>query len=342
MDEIGDITDYIQGEAGLDATVIWGNCTDETLGEKVSVTVIATGFGGGNDRNFEFSKKPEKVVIALDADLPTSITKSLDDVKKPVEVTKDVNEPTLRTEITEQPTLNFEDSVEEVKRTIEDVVVEPVSIKEDVKKVIFNLEGDLQDDSTTAEVPYQERNPVNDIDENLLHSEGEEPTSELVVPDTTNLSETNNVDVVNETTEESFTEEKHIVWGASENEVKSKEEESTINEEPKQKITFVQKEETPQDIVEEGPVYTNKIPDEEQMKRSQERIMKIKELGLRMKTPSGINDLENEPAYKRRKINLDETAHSSENPISRFTLSSDEEGKPRLNDDNSFLHDNVD
>ena len=93
---------------------------------------------------------------------------------------------------------------------------------------------------------------------------------------------------------------------------------------------------------EEGPVYTNRIPDEEQLKRSQERILKIKELGLRMKTPSGINDLENEPAYKRRKINLDEVTHSSENPISRFTLSNDEDGKPKLNDDNSFLHDNVD
>ena len=78
------------------------------------------------------------------------------------------------------------------------------------------------------------------------------------------------------------------------------------------------------------------------MKRSQERVMKIKELGLKMKTPSGINDLEKEPAYKRRKINLDETPHSSDNNISRFTLSEDEEGKPKLNDDNSFLHDNVD
>ena len=105
---------------------------------------------------------------------------------------------------------------------------------------------------------------------------------------------------------------------------------------------FVQKEETPQNNIVEGPVYTNRIPDEEQLKRSQERIMKIKELGLRMKTPSGINDLENEPAYKRRKINLDEVTHSSENPISRFTLSNDENGKSKLNDDNSFLHDNVD
>src|SRR5436190_3756187 len=44
MDEIGSITDYIQDEAGLTADIIWGNCTDETLGEKLSVTIIATGF----------------------------------------------------------------------------------------------------------------------------------------------------------------------------------------------------------------------------------------------------------------------------------------------------------
>src|SRR5882757_1834820 len=44
MDEIGAITDFIQDEAGLTADIIWGNCVDETLGDKVSVTIIATGF----------------------------------------------------------------------------------------------------------------------------------------------------------------------------------------------------------------------------------------------------------------------------------------------------------
>ncbi len=45
MDEIDDITDYIQNEAGYTAELIWGNGLDESLGNKVSVTVIATGFG---------------------------------------------------------------------------------------------------------------------------------------------------------------------------------------------------------------------------------------------------------------------------------------------------------
>lgn len=44
MDEIGQITDYIQAVSGEDADLIWGNGTDAHLGEELNVTVIATGF----------------------------------------------------------------------------------------------------------------------------------------------------------------------------------------------------------------------------------------------------------------------------------------------------------
>ena len=44
MDEVTVITDYIQEEAGLAADLIWGNCRDEALGDKLSVAIIATGF----------------------------------------------------------------------------------------------------------------------------------------------------------------------------------------------------------------------------------------------------------------------------------------------------------
>ncbi len=44
MDEVGRITDFVQNKAGFDADLIWGNGKDETLGEELSVTVIATGF----------------------------------------------------------------------------------------------------------------------------------------------------------------------------------------------------------------------------------------------------------------------------------------------------------
>ncbi len=45
MDEIGQITDFIQECAGSDADLIWGNGVDENLGNQLSVTIIATGFG---------------------------------------------------------------------------------------------------------------------------------------------------------------------------------------------------------------------------------------------------------------------------------------------------------
>ncbi len=63
MDEIGEITEYIQQEAGFETDLIWGTCVDETLGDKISVTLIATGFGQGyKDR----AKADAKTIVNLD------------------------------------------------------------------------------------------------------------------------------------------------------------------------------------------------------------------------------------------------------------------------------------
>ena len=48
MDEVGRITDYVQNKAGFGADLIWGNGKDESLGDNISVTLIATGFGRSN------------------------------------------------------------------------------------------------------------------------------------------------------------------------------------------------------------------------------------------------------------------------------------------------------
>ena len=48
MDEVGEITDYVNNAADKSALVIWGTGTDESLGEAISVTVIATGFGANS------------------------------------------------------------------------------------------------------------------------------------------------------------------------------------------------------------------------------------------------------------------------------------------------------
>jgi len=350
MDEIDEITDYIQNEAGYTAELIWGNGTDESLGDKVSVTVIATGFGESDSDTFELGKKPEKKVFGLDEDVPTNITQPVDVVEENLteEVTNELEEPVLKTEIQEQPTLNFDTVTPEVEET---VVEDSLTEKEEVEKVIFNLDDNVD---TVDEVQDEL------TDEPVLKSDVEDVTeTEATVEDTNwNWSDVNDGEVEASSTED-FTSEsgedtttensESIVWDLNDDdsteEISAETTDFTFDaaEEPEEEITFEKRDINLSDeTTEDGPVYTNRIPDEEQLKRSQERIMKIKELGMKMKTPSGINDLENEPAYKRRKINLDETPHSSENPISRFTLSDDEEGKPKLNDDNSFLHDNVD
>jgi cell division protein FtsZ len=63
MDEIADITDYIQDEAGSTADVIWGHGFDESLGDAICVTVIATGFNSSPVTGFE--KAPERNVTSL-------------------------------------------------------------------------------------------------------------------------------------------------------------------------------------------------------------------------------------------------------------------------------------
>ncbi|QQL48603.1 cell division protein FtsZ [Mucilaginibacter ginkgonis] len=70
MDEVSIITDYIQEEAGLAADLIWGNCKDEALGDKISVTIIATGFQTKDEREKEVtSKKIVSMLIPEDAPL---------------------------------------------------------------------------------------------------------------------------------------------------------------------------------------------------------------------------------------------------------------------------------
>lgn len=64
MDEIGEITNYVEEEAGYGTDVIWGVCKDEALGDKVGITIIATGFKEGGSRKPTVSE--EKIVVSLD------------------------------------------------------------------------------------------------------------------------------------------------------------------------------------------------------------------------------------------------------------------------------------
>lgn len=80
---------------------------------------------------------------------------------------------------------------------------------------------------------------------------------------------------------------------------------------------------------------------EDQQRLSQERYERIQKYTSLLRKPEGINELEKEPAYQRRNIQLDNSKISNQSSVSKFNISTDENGTS-LKSNNSFLHDNVD
>lgn len=82
MDEIGQITDYVQARAGYDADLIWGNGHDESLGENINVTIVATGFSTSSIPEVLANKKVEKTYHTLN-DAPTATRPNPETKKRP-------------------------------------------------------------------------------------------------------------------------------------------------------------------------------------------------------------------------------------------------------------------
>ena len=78
------------------------------------------------------------------------------------------------------------------------------------------------------------------------------------------------------------------------------------------------------------------------IKRAEERKKRLQKFhNLNFNNQVVLQELEDEPAYKRQGLELDDVEHSSEEPVSRVTLDSTEDSV-EIKNNNSFLHDNVD
>ena len=75
---------------------------------------------------------------------------------------------------------------------------------------------------------------------------------------------------------------------------------------------------------------------------ARERESRLREISQQLRTPSGLTDLEDVPAYQRNNIQLEESNHSGEDEISTYTLNEGDKNKTIITRNNSFLHDNVD
>ncbi|NEN22983.1 cell division protein FtsZ [Cryomorpha ignava] len=264
MDEISDITDYIQQAAGSSADVIWGHGLDETLGEKLSVTIIATGFKTTPDTGFELE---EPVRMNLNSDAEPKKSRAINaEMDSPVG--DSASEPYLK-----------EVSKEELEEKEKHTAEQPVQR--------FDLFGNEAPQTQQAK---EEKNQV-------------------------------------ENEEEEKTPEKHEYYRLDDKEEVASKAQSSDDEDDTADIS-------------------HRVNVEVANQLNRERLRNLREISERIKSPQGLNELEKEPAYKRRNVQLDRLAHSSDSEVSRYTLSEerDENGKTRsgLRPNNPYLHDNVD
>lgn len=270
MDELGEITDFIQEAAGQTAEIIKGYGVDPSLGDSVSVTIIATGFQQTNPVNYEYTPKshPEKVVRQLEE-------KIVDEAPK-------AEAPAPATDATVNPLEPF-------------LVSKPAEPVAEVKPV-----------ETKTEWPSQ-----NTVEFEIVN------TSQEITEITNTVSVTNDETI---------------------SEISAEVESNQVEEIP-EPVLIVKEEVQP--VVD--PVEAAKKAEQEEIqRRANERIQKLRDISMKLKSPQVLNEMENEPAYKRRNVNLENVPHSSESQVSRFTLTETDEKKIEIRPNNSFLHDNVD
>ncbi|MCD6354751.1 MAG: cell division protein FtsZ [Prolixibacteraceae bacterium] len=97
--EIGEIIETLQNKAGQEADIIWGNGYDESLGDKISVTILATGFVTNPNQILQPKKEPEKFELE-DKKTPEK-KREIDEIKPVVEQEKE--EPVMLDPEPEEP-----------------------------------------------------------------------------------------------------------------------------------------------------------------------------------------------------------------------------------------------
>ena len=296
MDEITEITDYIQEAAGATADVIWGHGLDSSLGEKISITLIAAGLKDVPLNGFE--KAPERKVVDLHAENNKEITSLLTNPVSSVE-----GSGNSKDEFSEEPFLKSEQITDNT------IPAESISQNFSEKKSYDLFESAVE---INPSVILDVNDNTNFVEEITFHEN--EATSNTEAKDV----------------------QPEFSWdiGVSNSDAS---ESSTKIEEKEEIVRHMLEEE----VIMELDSEVKQTTPEEQQKIAQERSSKIMEYTNKLKNAEGIADFENEPAYVRRNISLNQSIPSSEESVSRFGLSEEEDGKSGLRS-NNFLHDNVD
>ncbi|WP_281226723.1 cell division protein FtsZ [Flavobacterium aquiphilum] len=367
IDEIAEINEHIQYEAGSNANIIMGVGEDEALGDAIAVTIIATGFAV-EQQNEIVNVEPKKIIHTLE-----------EEQRGVFDLTKN----TVATFNTEVPVSNTEERIvfdlidEEV--TPEPIIDAPVvaSINEDelvgMTEFIKNLDVTFEIVSPMKEIDFIVTNPVAEpvrqvTPEPIRFEEKQEQATfsfdlPLSKPEPVHAKEEINnflFELTNETRDIKVVEPVQLVpvtelsdsgiikysleeYMETESDLmESKAVAKTVVDEVPAELNI-----TMRQVSEpvEAPVLGNNSPIEMTIEetlrfRAEERRKKLKDFNYKFHdNVSRVDELEREPAYKRFGIDLGSVPNNS---TSRISVGTDSNNDLQLRSNNSYLHDNVD
>ena len=173
IDEIGEINDFIQAEAGNHTNIIMGVGEDESLGNEVSVTVIATGFGQ-EQQNEISNTEAKKIIHTLEAD--QKITHDLSDKYPAYGLTNSCETHDLGGQNTSATPNKINQSIEEASG---ELLIEMNTILYDLD-VDYEVVSNNIDFQGTNEIPVEEESETSSV-ENTYIPKHEEIKAETIV-----------------------------------------------------------------------------------------------------------------------------------------------------------------
>jgi cell division protein FtsZ len=348
LDEIGEINDYIQDEAGYDANIIMGVGEDEELGDAIAVTIVATGFAKDQQSTIT-NTEVKKVIHTLEDEQKATYNFGDKTITK---------QPTLDTPLTnkvEQKIVhNLVDDIVDTKPKMDLVKTNPIIASMPVTYDEVSLNAVPEDDFIITEAKVEEKieEQAETIQGDLmfdlpLNSNAEVKSDEeikfnLNVEKELNINE---IEVLGATEIVSRKETRYVLEdfdaaptiGKSSNIIEKK-----VAEE---EIQFELKTATPQSEINDIDTLSEEVSPmdltiNELQKRAEERRKNMKKFNYDFKENlnKNIDEIERQPAYKRQGVDLDKSATISK---VKTALKKETDGLD-FKSNNSFLHDNVD
>ena len=371
MDELETISTILRERTGENSDVIMGSGYDDTLGEKIGITLIATGFEGKDPFKKEDVKKAEapvedKIVMTLSSepevantpvenpssasvvDTYESNTAALESIEEPIQILNEEIQEVFQEEVVVSesiaesfeldltPTIHYEDT-----SLVTNVFV---SIPDE------EIENEIEESIENVEFDGIEENTDEVFELNMEVAEVEDFTSAFVLSKPTNIyAEAENtpvVDVAEENTQEEIVapvQEASPIVEAVETTVEHTETSFrfAVEEEPTMQLVMREEEFTPSNVeTRSAQNYDMPLDDsEEQRRKVRERIQKLRNLSFNIgngNDPSA--EFDEVPAYVRRNMDLfGNTLASVENFYSKYTVEQDDQNQSQLSTLNTFL-----